>query len=143
MRIFRPYRCYFDFFGRASRREFWQFALFYVVTCLILLYAALIFGLLTTWTALATTLLLTFYLFAWGSLIPLVATAVRRLHDSGQSGWWVLLILLQLRFLIPPPAMGDWWIVLALLPAIGDIALLLLLMWRGVAKTNRFGAPPS
>ncbi|WP_423213353.1 DUF805 domain-containing protein [Shewanella maritima] len=29
-------------------------------------------------------------------LIPSIAVAVRRLHDTGHSGWWLLLILIPL-----------------------------------------------
>ena len=137
----RPYRRYFDFFGRAKRREFWLFALFCILTSFLLLWTALLFGLLTRFTGIATTLLLSFYFFAWGSLIPLFAAAVRRLHDSGRSGWWVLLVLLWLRFLIPSSGFGIWASVLAWLPAIGDFALLVLLCWPGEKKANRFGPP--
>ena len=141
MLIFRPYTRYFDFFGRAPRREFWLFVGFYLTTGFLLLWSALLLGLLFPFPATATLLLISFYLFAWGSLIPLLAVAIRRLHDSDRSGWWILLGLLWLRFLIPESLIGGWWIALAVLPAIGDIAFLAMLGWRGSPGINRFGQP--
>ena len=30
----------------------------------------------------------------WGCIVPALAVLVRRLHDTGKSGWWALMILL-------------------------------------------------
>ncbi len=67
---------YADFNGRASRSEYWYFALFFYV-----IYIPL--------------LLVPFASFMWMiiCLIPSFAVTSRRFHDIGQSGWWQLLIV--------------------------------------------------
>lgn len=76
---------YANFNGRARRSEFWYFMLFYwlVVLC---------FAPLTAIPGLA----LLEMAFMLGMTIPSVAVCWRRLHDTGRSGAWWLLILLPL-----------------------------------------------
>ncbi|MEY4761997.1 MAG: hypothetical protein RLZZ200_1853 [Pseudomonadota bacterium] len=81
-------RQYATFRGRARRREFWTFFLVNVA-----IYALLIIvdGLTGTFDmGTERGLLGTLYLIA--TLVPWVAVAVRRLHDTDRSGWWALLI---------------------------------------------------
>jgi len=68
---------YADFNGTASRSEFWWFMLF-----IVLVGAAL--------SLLSTTLASLFYLAV---LLPDLAVGARRLHDTGKSGWWQLLLI--------------------------------------------------
>ncbi|MGR3985039.1 MAG: DUF805 domain-containing protein [Gammaproteobacteria bacterium] len=72
---------YATFTGRASRSEFWWFALFTV-----LLSAATGVVDKTLGTEMLTPLLNV------GLLLPRVSAGVRRLHDIGKSGLWMLLI---------------------------------------------------
>jgi uncharacterized membrane protein YhaH (DUF805 family) len=71
---------YADFSGRASRSEYWWFVLFVFLAssvCSILSQPlAGIFGLAT--------------------LLPWVAAATRRLHDTGRTGWWQLIALVPI-----------------------------------------------
>jgi uncharacterized membrane protein YhaH (DUF805 family) len=71
---------YADFSGRASRSEYWWFFLFLVIVYCV---AAVIGN-------------VAYYLVALGTLLPSLAAAVRRLRDSGRSGWWVLIGLVPL-----------------------------------------------
>ena len=71
---------YATFTGRSRRKEYWMFVLFYV---LILLGLSLVDGLLGTGFFGA--------IFVLGMVIPSIAAAVRRLHDTGRSGWWMLI----------------------------------------------------
>ncbi len=71
---------YADFNGRASRSEYWWFVLF-----LILVSAA---------TSMINPVLSG--LFTLGMLLPSVAAATRRLHDTNRSGWWQLIVLVPL-----------------------------------------------
>ena len=64
---------YADFNGRARRSEFWFWYLFTVIV-----------NLFTSWIPFAS-------LITLALLIPTLAVSVRRLHDIGRSGWWLLL----------------------------------------------------
>ena len=71
---------YVGFSGRASRSEFWWFMLFYVI-------CAVVGGFLGDVAGGIVGLIL---------LLPTLAVQVRRLHDIGKSGWWVLIGLIPL-----------------------------------------------
>ena len=76
---------YADFTGRASRKEYWMFMLFY----LILLIGCFVLG----------AVLGAFFIgpiFALGMMMPCISIAVRRLHDTSRSGWWILIKLIPL-----------------------------------------------
>lgn len=85
-------RQYADFSGRARRKEYWMFTLINVI-------ASLILGVIDGFTSLmvgdgAVGVLGLIYSLA--VLIPSLAVSVRRLHDSGRSGWWLLIALVPL-----------------------------------------------
>jgi uncharacterized membrane protein YhaH (DUF805 family) len=71
---------YADFTGRATRSEYWWFVLFYVIV-----------GCVTS--AIHVYLASIFYL---AIIVPLLAVATRRLHDTNRSGWWQLIAFLPL-----------------------------------------------
>ena len=87
-------RKYSDFKGRASRSEYWWFWGFYVFIWVgIPMFAFIVTEALGTDFSLtvSTIILLTMYsICVLGLLIPFIAVSVRRLHDSGLSGWHVL-----------------------------------------------------
>ncbi len=76
---------YADFEGRASRSEYWWFALFV--------------GLLTAAIAQVSESLGGVILVL--ALLPLTAAGARRLHDTGHSGWWQLFALAPVGFVVP------------------------------------------
>ena len=79
---------YAVFSGRASRSEFWWFALFTfiggivtaIVDVMILGYSSESFGPINIIFSVITTL-------------PALAVGARRLHDINKSGWWQLITL--------------------------------------------------
>lgn len=84
---------YSNFSGRARRKEYWMFALFHFIV--IILLTLFMIGMLAAadasdMTALAIVGVIPFALYILGTIIPSLAVAVRRLHDIGKSGWWVL-----------------------------------------------------
>jgi len=82
----------FDFRGRASRKEFWTFACFYLLSILISSYIDALFGLPSVFTAIA-------YL---GLIIPYLNCAQRRIRDAGKSGWFFLVPIYNFILLLTP-----------------------------------------
>ena len=71
---------YVGFSGRARRAEFWQF---------FLVNAAITVVLEIIDAAIGSPVL--GYIYSLAVLLPFVAVAIRRLHDTNKSGWWLLL----------------------------------------------------
>jgi uncharacterized membrane protein YhaH (DUF805 family) len=90
--IQRFFKKYAVFKGRASRSEYWWYALFSFLVGL---------GLDSLQFADSGFVLLSL-LWALGTIVPSVALACRRLHDVNRSGWWLLIALI--------PVVG--WIIL-------------------------------
>lgn len=76
---------YATFNGRARRSEYWWFSLAFSLCVLVAVILAQAVGKLGVFLVLAVELAL---------LLPALAVAVRRLHDTGRSGWWYLLSLI-------------------------------------------------
>lgn len=70
---------YATFSGRATRSEFWFFYLFYMIVYVI---GAVVGAMMDSQFVM--------YLFILPLIIPMLAAAVRRLHDVGRSGWFYL-----------------------------------------------------
>jgi uncharacterized membrane protein YhaH (DUF805 family) len=101
---------YTQFNGRASRREYWIFVLFIFLTQLVL---GIILNVVHL-SVLGGILSLAF-------LIPGLAVGIRRLHDIGKSGWWLLI---------------------GLIPVIGAIILIIFYCMPGTAGQNKYGSDP-
>jgi uncharacterized membrane protein YhaH (DUF805 family) len=71
---------YANFNGRARRKEYWMFVLFNFIASFILGFI----GGLLEFPLLAN-------LYSLAVLLPSIAVAVRRMHDVGKSGWYVLI----------------------------------------------------
>jgi uncharacterized membrane protein YhaH (DUF805 family) len=80
---------YVDFTGRARRSEFWFWVLF---TFLVGIVASIIDSVLGTRSSTGTGLV--GGLADLALLLPTLAVAARRLHDTGRSAWWLLLYFL-------------------------------------------------
>ena len=86
------YRNLFNFRGRASRAEFWYFALFNGLCAGLhnILLPLMVHGLGGTAAAIFEQLWAGYNL---AIIVPIFALGIRRLHDIGRSGWWFLLAL--------------------------------------------------
>ncbi len=144
---------YAKFDGRARRKEFWYFSLFYVVFTF---PVALIDALLPV--ALALPVSLTFALALLGTgileviyhlvhLVPAIAVGVRRLHDIGRSGYWILIngwVWVRLT----PRTLEDegGWPYLVVQFFVGGILGGFILLWFWVKDSelgdNRYGPNP-
>lgn len=90
------YNKYTDFDTRATRAEYWYVVLYTLV-------GGLVLGGVSDWLG---------YIFSIANFIPSIAIAVRRMHDIGKSGWWVLISLIPIIGII-------WYIILAIKPSEG------------------------
>jgi uncharacterized membrane protein YhaH (DUF805 family) len=106
---------YADFEGRARRMEYWMFTL---VNLIIIFCLAFITGLLSMGHGVHSVLVLVYSLAIF---IPSIAVGVRRLHDTGRSGWYLLI---------------------SLIPFIGWIILLVFQLQEGERHTNEYGPDP-
>jgi len=82
---FEVLKKYAVFKGRARRKEFWMFYLFYIIF-------AFVVGVIEGFAG--TSFLILLYTLAM--FIPSLAVSVRRLHDTDRSGWWLLIGLVPL-----------------------------------------------
>lgn len=76
---------YATFEGRATRTQYWMYILFYTIFSIVLNIVDYVLG--------------TFFLvtiFGLGLLIPSISICARRLHDTGRSGWWQLILFIPL-----------------------------------------------
>lgn len=101
---------YATFSGRARRSEFWLWVL-------ALLIVSLLVGVADNLLGLGDAQPLSI-VFSLAILVPNLAVSVRRLHDTDRSGWWLLLTLI---------------------PLLGQLALIWFWTRPGTAGPNRFG----
>jgi len=90
---------YAAFKGRATRSEYWYFALYCVIIAIILaIVDAMIvnplLGIQPDLEGRKSSIIST--IFSLGILIPSMALGIRRLHDIGKSGWWIFLGIVPL-----------------------------------------------
>src|ERR1700722_4922457 len=76
---------YFNFEGRARRKEYWMFVLF---NALVGFCLGLVVGICKVLGHFDAHMLTNLYLLS--IVVPSAAVAVRRMHDTGHSGWWAL-----------------------------------------------------
>lgn len=88
---------YAVFKGRARRREYWMFILINALVSVVVGFAD---------SAIGTTPLLTL-VYNLAIFIPSIAVAVRRLHDSNHSGWWLLVPIVGAVFLFFDGTQGN------------------------------------
>ena len=82
---------YAVFSGRASRTEYWMFTLFSVIIFFVLAAINVSAGIFpeTEQPVLVS-------LYGLATVIPSISVTVRRLHDTGRSGWWYLIVLIPI-----------------------------------------------
>ncbi|KND49224.1 MAG: Integral membrane protein [Parcubacteria bacterium C7867-008] len=79
---------YADFMGRATRTEYWTFTIANWAIILLLLVPYALLGEDSVFAILCGAV---DGIFIFGTAIPNLAAAIRRLHDTGKSGWWFLI----------------------------------------------------
>ena len=113
---------YFDFSGRATRSEYWYFYLFNFLVFMV--YYIALFAMLGSGSRDSSAvgyLSVMIIIYALVMTIPSLAVTVRRLHDTGHSGWWIFLNLI---------------------PVIGSIILFIWYITDSDPDTNEYGDNP-
>jgi uncharacterized membrane protein YhaH (DUF805 family) len=119
---------YADFQGRARRKEYWGYQLFYLLTML----ALMLVGFLLDFTvggvtmepddeSVPTVTVGLVLLFILGTFLPTLAVTVRRLHDIGVSGWVYLI---------------------SLVPYVGGLVIFVMTLVASQVGTNSYGPSP-
>ncbi len=107
---------YAVFSGRARRKEYWYFILFNIIIAFVL-------GFIDGFSGMATDSGLGVLggIYSLAVLLPGIGVSIRRLHDTGRSGWWLLI---------------------SLIPFLGALILLLFMVGDSQEGTNQYGFPP-
>ncbi|MGX5816548.1 DUF805 domain-containing protein [Chitinophaga lutea] len=87
-----------NFSGRARRSEYWMFALINT-----LIYAALMVLSFTV----DPMFMVVYWVYAIAALIPGLAVAIRRMHDTDHSGWFILVPIYNLILAFTEGTRGD------------------------------------
>ena len=104
---------YADFNGRARRKEYWMFVLFNMIVSIVLV---MVMGLISEKAASAINII-----YSLALLLPGLSLGVRRLHDTGKSGWFMLI---------------------GLIPLVGAIILLVFFCTDSQPGSNEYGPNP-
>lgn len=83
---------YAVFSGRARRKEYWMYVLFYVIFAVVAMILDNVLGLASVETGYGPL----YGLVALAHIIPSLAAGVRRMHDVGKSGWFLLIPIYSL-----------------------------------------------
>lgn len=113
----RVLKKYAVFTGRARRTEYWMFVLFNVIIsiCLYVIDGAITGFSLETHSSVLQTI------YGLAVLVPSLAVGARRLHDTGRTGWWLLI---------------------GLVPCIGAIVLIIFMVQDSQPGENEYGLNP-
>ncbi|MCU0376541.1 MAG: DUF805 domain-containing protein [Chitinophagaceae bacterium] len=110
-----------NFRGRARRSEYWYFALFNFIFAIVAMLLDNLIGTTFDIEGVPIPYGYIYLLYVLAVFIPGLAVAVRRLHDVGKSGWFLLIVLI---------------------PLIGAIWLLVLYFTEGQPGENKWGPNP-
>jgi uncharacterized membrane protein YhaH (DUF805 family) len=113
----KVFKQYFDFSGRARRKEYWMYILFNFIALFLLMLIDITIG--TTFSEAEVGIFYLTYMFL--SIIPGLAVSVRRLHDLGKSGAWFFINLI---------------------PFVGPLWFLILTCMEGENRQNNWGENP-
>lgn len=108
---------YAKFSGRARRQEYWMYVLFYIIFGIAAGVVDTVLGTNDPDTGVG----MISGLYSLVLLIPSLAVAARRLHDSGKSGFWLLL---------------------AFIPLVGFVVLLIFMLLDSEPGANKYGPNP-
>lgn len=104
---------YVTFSGRARRKEYWMFTLINLLIAVVLLGIGMAID--------PNIGLIIYMVYLAATLLPTLAVLVRRLHDTGRSGWWYFI---------------------SFIPLVGPILLLVYTCSDSNPEPNQYGPNP-
>jgi uncharacterized membrane protein YhaH (DUF805 family) len=133
-----PFQRITDFAGRSRRTEFW---IFWLVSLVLQMVAGFVDAAQSLAAVAAgmgpLTLVVTLVL-----LLPAASVGIRRLHDIGWRGWWMLLFAAPYAAWLYTAHTGAQAVVPAIALLIGCVVLLVLLVQPGNLGDNAYGPDP-
>ena len=145
--IKEPFRRCFDYSGRSRRREYWTYALLTFVAMILVSTIEEKLGLSrpSPTGGSSENGPLSGILFLCLA-VPGLAVAVRRLHDSDRTGWWIALPVAPILFWMVALVGGfsgrvPFGLVLVAI-LVAPLILLVLMCLPGTRGPNRFGPDP-
>jgi uncharacterized membrane protein YhaH (DUF805 family) len=116
---------YAQFSGRARRKEYWYFQLFQSIAVFLLIIPLFVMMALSSRNSPVSNfvglLTIPLWVFSLAAILPSLAILVRRLHDTGRSGWWYFI---------------------AFVPFVGAIILLIFTLLDSEPGMNLYGPNP-
>ncbi len=163
--MFMPLKRYADFSGRSRRMEFWMWIVLQVIVYFVfwvLLFAvggsAIMMGANNPTAALAgggaiMIIGLLYMVYGLAVLVPHLAVAVRRLHDTNRSGWWILApmvpylgVFLAGALVASSPDLAGVAGILMMVCGLAALGLVILLIvfyfMEGTKGPNKYGPDP-
>lgn len=108
---------YAEFDGRSRRQEYWMFSLIQFL----IIFVGYIVGLALTAVGIGVIILALCFIYSLISLVPSLSVSVRRLHDTGKSGWFLLI---------------------GLIPFVGGLIVIILMALDSDPGMNEYGPNP-
>ena len=112
---------YANWDGRASRSEYWWFTLFNLIINIVtdIIDSSLGMGMIAYGVGYAG------FIALLALLLPSIGVSVRRLHDLGKSGWWLLIAIIPI------------------VNFIGIFVILVFTLMEGEKQPNQYGNVPT
>ena len=127
---------YFNFSGRARRTEYWLFTLFNF-------FIGIILGALQTFVS--SDLEIISIIYSVAIFFPSLAVTVRRLHDTGRSGWFIFLPILPYVIGVVLFVISGIEAILYIFIALFAVMTIIYLVWLFTDSqpgTNQYGPNP-
>ena len=139
------FKKYSTFSGRSRRQEYWMFFLFNVIISIVLALLDQLLGLKLTSEGINNTGVLG-VIYSLATFVPGLSIAVRRLHDTNRSGWFLLMPIAPYILVILGLILRGFGSILIIIGGLAVLGLaILLIVWlatEGTSGENQYGSDP-
>ena len=139
------FKKYATFSGRSRRQEYWMFFLFNIIISIVLAVLDQLLGLKLTSEGINNTGVLG-VIYSLATFVPGLSIAVRRLHDTNRSGWFLLMPIAPYILVILGLILRGFGSILIIIGGLAVLGLaILLIVWlatEGTSGENQYGSDP-